>query len=413
LADLNTIGRIGGMLKNVYADGIEDQQNMQTVIRKLFKKAKARRVGGDHYEGSVKLGGNRAGVGARNSDDALPNPGRQKNRKYQVFDRAVFGVIKLYDKDIAVAEADEQAFADHMEDEQSGIVQDVMKHMNIITYGDGTGILATVNANTVASNQFVGRVLSGGGLVPNFGDFGTRYLVGDDQIDIWDSTLTVRRTPAGGVTISNVEPTTRTVTMSQPLTLTAGDVVTRYDSVNKEYVGLQLAGDNSSSVTFEALSRSTFPLWRGNVVSASGQALSETLMQQIMSLVEMSSGTSIDTIVCHHAQWDAYISIGTSLKRFMDMKMDMGFETLNYAGVPLIKDPDCPPQIMHFFRRDGIENGVVKALDWLDRDGKVLKYVSGFAAWTAIMAEYGNYLYPRPNKLGRLDQLAVGNTYLR
>jgi hypothetical protein len=93
--------------------------------------------------------------------------------------------------------------------------------------------------------------------------------------------------------------------------------------------------------------------------------------------------------------------------------MDMGFETLNYAGVPLIKDPDCPPQIMHFFRRDGIENGVVKALDWLDRDGKVLKYVSGFAAWTAIMAEYGNYLYPRPNKLGRLDQLAVGNTYLR
>lgn len=401
------------MLKNIYADGIEDQQNMQVVIRKLFKKTKSRRVGGDHYEGSVKLGGNRAGVGARNSDDALPNPGRQKNRKYQVFDRAVFGVIKLYDKDIAVAESDEQAFASHMEDEQSSIVRDVSKHMNIITYGDGTGILATVQANTAASLTFVGRVVSGGSSIPNFGDFGTRYLVADDQIDVWDSTLTIRRTPAGGVGIVSVEPTTRTVTVNQPLTLTLGDIVTRYDSVNKEYIGLQLAGDNSSSVTFEALSRATFPLWRGNVVSAANQPLSESLMQQIMSLIEMQSTETIDTIVCHHAQWDAYISIGTSLKRFMDMKMDMGFETLNYAGVPLIKDPDCPPQIMHFFKRDGIENGVVKALDWLDRDGKVLKYVSGYAAWTAIMAEYGNYIYPHPSKLGRLDQLAVGATYLR
>lgn len=53
--------------KNKDADGIEEQQNMQVVIRKFFKKTKARRVGGDHYEGSAKLGGNRDGVIAHKS----------------------------------------------------------------------------------------------------------------------------------------------------------------------------------------------------------------------------------------------------------------------------------------------------------------------------------------------------------
>jgi len=48
--------------------------------------------------------------------------------------------------------------AGHMEDERSGIVRDVMKHMNIITYGDWTRVLATMQSNTAASNQFVGRV---------------------------------------------------------------------------------------------------------------------------------------------------------------------------------------------------------------------------------------------------------------
>lgn len=395
------------MLKDVFSDGIEEQQNMATVVRKLFSKATASRLGGDHYEMGIKVGGNRAGVGARNSDDPVPIAKRQRNRKFSVYDRAVFGVIKLYDKDIENATENKQAFASHLDDEVAGVTRDVMKHMNIITYGDGSGILATINANTVGSATFVGATGT------SFGQFGTRYLQEGDQIDVYDSTLAVKRTPDGGVEISTIEPTTRTVTVSDVLTLTAGDIVVRYDSVNKEYIGLQLASDNSSSVTFQGLSRSTYPMIRGNVVSAGGAALDETYIQQLFSNIEMSSGEEPDELVTHQAQWDAYVSIGVSLKRFMDSKIDMGFQTLSYNGVPFRKDVDCPPMIMHAFKRDGVQNGVVKPLGWLDRDGNRLKWVSGYAAWTAILAEYGNYLYPRPNKIGRVEALAVGNAYLR
>lgn len=406
MADVQTIGRIGAMLKNIYSDGVIQLQNQATVIRKKFTKAKAVRVSGDHYEMDVRTGGNRGAVGARLSDDPMPVAKRQRHQKAFVYDRSVFATIKLYDKDIANAEKDEDSFINHLDDEMENAVLDFMKHMNIITYGDGTGILATVNANTANSNTFVGKTGT------SFGQFGTRYLLMDDQIDVYDTTLVVKRTPAGGVSILSVEPTTRTVVVDQNLTLTATDVVVRYNSVNKEYIGLQLASDNGTGVVFQNIPRATVPRYRGNVIDAGGNGLSEVYMQQLNSLIEIATGKEIDTWVTHNAQWDRYAALGTSLKRFMSTKIDMGFQTLDYLGVGFMKDVDCPPMIIHGFRAEGVQNGVVKPLGWLDRDGKTLKWVSGYAAWTAILAEYGNYLYPNPQLLGRIQSLQVDAVYL-
>jgi len=168
LADQNTINRIGGLLKNVYSDAIVEQQNLAAVARKLFTKAKGVRLGGDHYEISIRIGGNRAGVGARNSDDPLPVPLRQQEKKFLVFDRGVFGVIRVFDKDIQNSKDNKQSFINHLDDEVTQVAKDVMKHMNIMTYGDGTGTLTTVNANTANTNQFVGKAGAA------FGQFGTR-----------------------------------------------------------------------------------------------------------------------------------------------------------------------------------------------------------------------------------------------
>jgi hypothetical protein len=408
VADANTITRIGGILKNTYSDMIVEQQNLLAALRKKFTKAQGVRLGGDHYEISVRVGGNRAGVGARNSDDPLPTPSRQREKKFQVFDRAIFGVIKVYDKDIENSASDKQAFANHLDDEVTQMVKDVMKHMNIITFGDGTGMLATINANTAAAVTFVGATGT------SFGQFGTRYLQEGDVIDVWDPTFVTRRTPAGGATITAIEPSTRTVTVNIALTLTAGDIVTRVDSANKEYIGLHLATDNSSSVTFQGLSRSTYPILRGLVISAGGGALAEDYLQQLLSLIESASGETPSEFVSPHAQWDAYMKLGISLKRYMDTsKMDRGFTELEYGGRPFVKDVDCPPMCIYAPNYAYIQNGVVSALDWAQRDGSILKWDAGYAAWKAWTREYGNYVYPRPNTSGRVEALAVGAAYLR
>lgn len=378
------------------------------MARKRFSKAKGERMGGDHLEISIRVGGNRAGVGARLSDDPLPTPVRQQEKKFLVYDRAVFGVIKVYDKDIQNTRENEQAFVNHLDDEVTQIAKDVLKCMNIDTYMDGSGIIATINANTVATNTAVGKVGSA------FGSFGTRYLQSGDQVDIWDPTLTIQRTPAGGVSLTALNPSTQTMTFSQNLTLFAGDVVTRANAANKSYVGLQLGTDNSSAVTFQGLSRGTFPTVQGNVIDGGGAALSETLLQQIQSLIETNSGEFPDMFLAAQPQWDAYIALGQALKRYVNtMKLDRGFQQLDYNGVPFIKDVDCLPASVFALREEFVQNGVVTPLSWSEEDGAILKWNAGFAAYTAFMREYGNYVYPRPNAIGRLQNLAVPTAYQR
>ena len=408
MADQNTINRIGGILKNVYSDAIVEQQNLAAVARKLFTKAKGVRMGGDHYEISIRVGGNRAGVGARNSDDALPIPLRQQEKKFLVYDRAVFGVIRVFDKDIQNTKDNAQAFINHLDDEVTQIAKDVMKHMNIMTYGDGTGTLTLVNAGTVASTQFVGKTGTA------FGQFGTRYLQINDQIDIWDPTFTTQRTPAGGVQITVLDPTTQTVTMGTALTLTANDVVVRAGGVNKEYIGLQLSTDNSSSVTFQGLSRATYPILRGNVLSSGRRGLTESNLQQIISLLEMSSGETPDRFLTGNAQWDAYVALGQSLKRYVNtQKLDRGFQELDYNGIPFLKDVDASPADIFALNSEYCQNGVVTPLSWTEEEGWILKWDAGYAAYKAFMREYGNYVWPRPNAIGRIDTLAVPAAYVR
>lgn len=408
MADTNTITRIGGILKNVYSDSIVEQQNLAAVARKLFTKAKGVRMGGDHLEIAIRLGGNRKGIGARNSDDALPVAGRQLEKKFTVYDRAVFGVIRVYDKDIENTKDGSQAFINHLDDEVTQIAKDILKHMNIITYGDGTGMLALVNANTSAVTTFVGKIGTA------FGQWGTRYLQVGDQIDIWDPTFTTLRNAAGGVTITAINTSTQTVTLSAAQTLTALDVVVRAGSLNKEYIGLWLATDNSTGVTFQGLSRSTYPQIQGNVLDLAGAAPTEAAYQQIMSTIEMQSGEQVDLILTGHAQWDAYVSLGQSLKRYVNtMKLDRGFQSIDYNGVPFTKDVDAPPAAVFFGAKEYIQNGVVTPLSWGDRDGNMLKWDAGYAAYVAWMREYGNYVYPKPEALGRLQGCAVPAAYVR
>ena len=247
-----------------------------------------------------------------------------------------------------------------------------------------------------------------------FGQWGTRYLQVNDQIDIWDATLTIQRTPAGGVQIAAINISNQTITVNANLTLTATDVVTRANSVNKEYVGLWLGSDNSQSVTFQNLSRSTYPILCGNVIDLGGAAPTEANFQQLMSVIEMYSGEFPNQIWASQSQWDAYVALGQALKRYVNtMKLDRGFQELDYNGVPFIKDPDVPPAAVFMDRDEYVQNGVVTPLSWSEEDGAILKWDAGYAAYKAFMREYGNYVYPRPNALGRLQSCAVPTAYVR
>jgi hypothetical protein len=404
MGDANTLTRIGGLLKVKYG-ALETLFNRDAKTYDIFEKT-TESLGGDHFEMAARVAGNTAGIGARLSDDPTPTPSRQNIQKFTVFDRMVEGAIAVYEKDVKNAEGDARAFVNHLDDEIENMVIDLSWHQNVMLFGDGSGTLASVNANTSSSTSFVAATGS------TFGKFGVKYLRIGDAIDIWSSDFNTQRNSTSVIlTITAINPVTGSVTVSAAQSLTAGDVIVRNGSLNKEYQGLYLASDNSSSVTFQGLSRATYPITQGTVIPANGNGLSENHLQQLVTQVPARSGKEVDFIVSSDAQLNAYVGLGQGLKRYQNTnKLDRGFTELEYNGTPLRKDVFCHPQFVYGMNKGTVKKGVVAPLEWSELDGHILKKVPGFLKYEAVAREMGNWVFENPAAVGRIDQLNVPNS---
>lgn len=420
MADSGTISRIGGILKTVYSPAaIVDQQNKATVSRKRYGKASDfMRAPGDHFEFGTRVAGARGSIAASASDDALPAGTYQNDQKFQVFDRAYFGRIPFFEKDLENAKAKEQAFANHMEESMSQFIEDFEKIINIdFVAGDSSGILSTIAANSSGTTLTLAVGTS-------FGQWGAKYIQeGSDIIDVYDSTLTTSRTAGAGVKVNSVTAytagtaTTSIVVASAVAGVLIGDIVVRGGGrVNKSYASLFNLTDDSAT-TFQGLSRSTFPILKGNHLPMAGQPLLESTLQQANSAVEAKTGQGVDEWLVSQAQWDAYVALSYAQKRFNDADStnDRGFTKCKYNGKDFIKEVDVPPSVVYGLTKDTIKFGQVSALGWMDKDGDILGRVPGFAKYEAILREFGNFCFTRPNANVRIDGLSfpLSPVYIR
>lgn len=414
MADSGTISRIGGILKNTFGPRVEEQQNKMAVSRKRYGKADSYfRAPGDHFEFPARVAGARGAVAPAASDDALPTPKYQNEQKFSVYDRGYTGQINFYEKDLKNAESNWQSFIGHLEDSMTNIVQDTEKLINIdFVAGDGSGILSIIGTGTSSATQTlkVGTA---------FGQYGSRYLMIGDWVDVYDSTLTTSRTSGAGVYVNSITPSVSgadaTVVFSASLSSTTGDIVVRGGGrVNKSYTGLYAMTDDAA-VTFQGIARGTYPITKGNHIAAGSVSLTESLLQQMSSATEVSCGEDFDEYLASQAQWDQYLSLSYAQKRFMDTKVDKGFATVKFAEKDFVKDVDIPPSMVYGIKRDTVKFGEVAKLGFMDEEGQIMKWNPGFAGYRAVPREYGNFCYTRPNANARLDGLTypLNSTYAR
>jgi hypothetical protein len=407
MADSGTISRIGGILKTTFGPKVEEQQNKMAVSRKRYGKASDYwRAPGSYFIFPARVAGARGAVAPTASDDPLPASQEQNEQQFNVFDRGYSGRIRFYEKDIENASKNFQTFIPLMEDRMTNIVQDVEKIINIDFFQDGSGILGLVTSTVTAANSVPLQIGT------SFGQYGSRYLMDSgDVVDFYDSTLTTSRTGGAGVAVTAVtrSVTAPSITVSANVTLSANDVMVRgAGRVNKSYVGIYTMTDDSST-TFQNLSRATYPILKGNHIAAGGQALSIGILQQLEDGITTASGIEPDELLSGKAQTQAYRNLSYAQKRYMSTSVDAGFTKLEFNGKEWIEDVDGPSQFLFMLNKDTIKFGDVSSLNFMDRDGDVLKPVPGFMAYDAIPREFGNFCYTRPNANGRIDQLAYAS----
>lgn len=368
------------ILKEVYGPRIENQlQNEVTTVKRLQRTSKGvvETVGGKYVDFPIKVGRN-SGIGNRKENEALPTAGSQSYAEVHVPLTYAYGIIRLTGQLIELAEKDYQAFASAMNSEMDGLKDDVAKDYSRQVYGNGTGLMASVTAdgaNTVTVDN-------------------VQYLEVGQQIDI--RTRSTGAAVAADRAITAINESTKVVTYDgADVAATANEGIYRKDNfasgTSRELSGFETIF--SATTVLHGLDPATQARWAANVNSNGGvnRPLSEGLMITVCDTCRTKGGKTT-AIFTNLGVRRAYFNLLTQQRRYTDTKeFAGGFQGLpfNYGTeIPVVEDVDARPNKMYFADEDKIKIYRNKEWHWGDTDGTILKWVSGYDAWTGFLKQY-------------------------
>lgn len=392
VANINSITPI---LKEVYTGKIRDQLNNDVKTLKRITRSSdgiTETIEGKYVTFPIHVE-RTAGIGSRAEYDYLPEPDRQGYKAAQINLTSAYGAIEVTGQAIDFSESDPQAFARVIDQETSGMKNDLAKDLNRQIYGTNVGTLSTLTG-AVATNatSFV---------VADARKFRRNLLV--DIVDVSNSNAIIRT-----VKVTAVNKSTNTLTVSGADGSAAGasgDLVVVSGSLNNEIYGLDDIIQASG-----ALYGVTDEVWQSTVTNLGG-ALSEGAMIKLVQDIEDNGGGQPTVGFTTSGVYRSYFNLLSQMRSIVNtQEFSGGFKGLSFiaggAEIPIIQDTDATPGTIYFVNENNLTFYRKKEWDWLDRDGSMWKQVSTSGgtrdAWKAYMVQRHQLGTDRRNTHGKL-----------
>jgi len=394
-----TLATVATITKEVYGPRIVDQLENETVLTKRIEKTSrgtTSEVGGKYVTFPLKVRRNH-GLGYRNELEALQPAGQQGWTNVRVPLRYGYGRVQLSGQTIELVNENFQAFSSAIHEEMTGLKDDILKDTNRILWGNGLGVLATVDTaagpvNTVS----VGT-----------SETAVDWLDLDKQVDILSSNGVTPKASNRKITAIN-EATGDFTFDGAAATVVVGDIVVRAGNYGREPQGLTSLV--AASGTLFNLDPTVEPLWKSTEDNTGG-ALSESKMIAMMDKLRKKGGRA-SVIITDLGTRRAYFNLLTTQRRFTGTKdFEGGFSGLAFAyegEVPVITDVDAPAGKMWFLKEDSFKIYRRRAWDWETRDGNMWKWVVGYDAMEAFMKQYWEFATERRNVNGVMTAITPG-----
>lgn len=375
------------VLKEIYLGPVRDQLNHSTILMtRLEKNSDDVDYGGKRAVVPLHVGRN-SGIGARGENDTLPRAGRQayKDAIYQCAYN--YAIIQVPGPTIKASRTNKYAFVRAVESELEGAVRDLKDEMNVQLWGNGTGVIATVNGDPLAQEVTVSNP-------------GNMYFQTDMLIDFVDPSSTIpgdARSEATQLRVVEKSGTDKIILLeTAPTAIADGDYIARHGNYHRVMMGISgIVSDVNpgAGLTVGQIDRSSVGngFWKGKVFDNGGtaRALDLDLMQQCFDAGEEDGG-SVSLILSSYAVRRRYLSLLKEDNRFVNtMKLDGGFDAIEYNGKPMVVDRHCPPGSLWFLDEKTLAMYRMSDFDWMDDDGSVLSRVDGVDAYSAVLYHYG------------------------
>ena len=260
-------------------------------------------------------------------------------------------------------------------------------------YGRGNGLLATVSGAQNSTVITVDTVM---------------YIKPGMVVDSYAGTTR----NGNSLTVNSVDRANNTITFDSALNAADAEQIVREETrVSAASDGKEMAGttsiidDGTVSTTFQGQSRTTYPILRGNLIAAGSVNLSNDLLQRAADEVSIVGDGKIDFLVCRHGQRRKYLDITVNDKRFLDDKLDRGYQYLYWNGLKLYIDVDCPKGEIIGITQKYLERFEVRGIHLADDDNSILKWNTTADVFIAYYRLYGNLGSLKPNALFRLTGL--------
>jgi hypothetical protein len=397
-----TLTTVSNILKEVYEPKIREQlQNDAVALRRIEKSSEGvvSEVGGKYVTFPLHTRRN-SGIGARNEMEALPVAGQQGYAAARVGLKYLYGLMRLSGQTMELAEKNYQAFASALDQEVTGLKNDLLKDQNRQVYGDGSGAIATVTADganlaTVQTAQWAQLGM---------------------QVDLVDGTTLGNANPtikASNRQITAIDTVANTITYDGADALAAaGDIFVRTGSVNREWSGFGKIIKNSG--TFQNVDPTVEPTWKAIIDSNGGvnRPLSEGLLILQADNVRANGG-EVTAMFSNLGVRRAYFNLLSQQRRYTNTTtFEGGFSGLAFTtdkgDIPFVVDIDAPKNRVYGVNEKEIT--LYREADWsfMDRDGSKWQRVIGYDAYEATMYQYSELGTHRRNTHFLLADITEG-----
>lgn len=361
-----SISSAAGILKNWYAGALVSQFNDQIPLWKHIEKGREKSAGLQVIR-ALKVRRN-PGVGSTSDGGTLPKIGQQTTVQAAIaykFNYLRFGVTGPM---LKASQGDKGAFVSVMEYEMEQGLLDFKTNFNRQLFGDGSGQIATVSANAVATN-----VITATGIESTM-DANT-YLDVGVVIDIYTSAGVL---VSSGLQITDISGTsTCTLTLSANVTCSATDLIILSGSYNNDVQGLLTTLSNTQTSSIYSINRSQYPVYQSNVINANGGQLTLDLMQQAWNEGRRRGDAKYDAVFCDFASERFYNKLLVVDKRYIGkVPGDGTFSNkdssyLEFGGVAIVPDKDSLRRFW-FLDSKTWKKYVLSELEWADETGSYM-----------------------------------------
>ena len=368
-------------LKDIYLSPVANQLN--TGVNPFLAKVQQTTadVWGKQIIKMVPYGLN-GGVGAGTETGVLPTAAGNNYERFTLDLKNLYGRIEISDKAMRASLSGEGAFVNLLNAEMEGLLKASKFNLGRMLFGDGSGKLTAMKAATPSSAYTLAVE-------------DARNLTEGMVVDVVDEDGRVK-SGMEKLRVLAVDRSAKSVTVDKAVsgTIAATDSLTVQGSFNNEITGL--GAIFSATGTLYGLDKATHKWLVPKTYSAT--ALSLEKMQEAIDDIDVTTGGSVDMILCSYDMRRAYMELCSALRMNIDyMELDGGYKTISYCGIPVVADRFAPAGTMYMLNSADFKLHQLGDWRWIEgNEGKVLHQNADTATYNATLVKYADLICDRP-----------------